>query len=191
MKFDESITHLNLMRAFAGESQARNRYTFAAGQCAAQKLFVLQRLFLYTADQEKEHGEIFYGYLAEMNGRNVEIHADYPIGNYADAPSLLREAQHNEMQEYSHDYRQFSEIARQEGFQAIATSFKNIAEIEKTHSDRFGRYLDMLESGRLFADSQEIGWVCLHCGHVHYGTKAPEICPVCRHEQGYFVRNIF
>lgn len=188
VKFDGSNTQLNLMRAFAGESQARNRYTFAAGQCAAKKLFVLERLFLYTAGQEKEHAEIFYGYLTPANGKNISVQAEYPVGNYEDAALLLKDAQHNEMQEYSQEYRRFSEIAAQEGFAEIAAAFRNIAEIEKTHSDRFGRYLELYEGGRLFTEPQESGWLCLNCGHVHYGTNAPEICPVCRHEQGYFVR---
>ena len=191
MKFEESLTHINLMRAFAGESQARNRYTFAAGQCAAQKLFVLQRLFLYTAGQEKEHAEIFYGYLSPLNGKNIDLQAAYPVGNYTDTAVLLQDAQHNEMQEYSHDYREFADVAAQEGFSEIAASFRNIAEIEKTHSDRFGRFLELYKSGRLFSDAQETGWLCLNCGHVHTGTAAPEICPVCRHEQGYFTRAAF
>ena len=191
MKFEESITHVNLMRAFAGESQARNRYTFAAGQCAAQHLFVIERLFAYTAGQEKEHAEIFYNYLAPLNGKNITLDAAYPVGNYTDPASLLRDAQHNEMQEYSHDYREFSDIARSEGFINIADSFQRIAEIEKTHADRFGRCLALLESGRLFCEGQETGWLCLNCGHVHYAAGAPEICPVCHHEQGYFMRNIF
>lgn len=189
MKFEESLTHVNLMRAFAGESQARNRYDFAAGQCAAKKLFVLERLFRYTAGQEKEHAEIFYGRLAVLNGRNIEIgSAAYPIGDYEEPLALLRDAQHNEMQEYSHDYRLFSETAQQEGFKDIAALFSMIAEIEKTHADRFGRYADLLESGRLFSENGQTAWLCLNCGHVHYGLQAPGVCPVCRHEQGYFVR---
>lgn len=188
MNFPESQTHLNLMRAFAGESQARNRYTFAAGQCRARGLYVLERLFLYTAGQEKEHAELFYGHLAALNGQNITIHADYPVGNYEQPIDLLRDAQHNEMQEYSHDYRLFAEAAKQEGFQSVEYLFSKIAEIEKTHSDRFGRYAEWMEGGRLFREETETAWLCLNCGHVHYGKEAPNNCPVCRHEQGYFVR---
>jgi len=188
MKFEESLTHVNLMRAFAGESQARNRYDFAAGQCAAKKLFVLERLFRFTAGQEKEHAELFYGRLASMNGRNIEITAAYPVGDYEEPLSLLKDAQHNEMQEYSHDYRLFAETAQQEGFKDIAALFAMIADIEKTHSDRFGRYADLLESGRLFAENGQTAWLCLNCGHVHQAQQAPGLCPVCRHEQGYFIR---
>lgn len=191
MQFDQSMTHLNLMRAFAGESQARNRYTFAAGQCAANKLHVLERLFLYTAGQEKEHAEIFYNHLASLNGKNIAIQADYPVGNYPEIYALLRDAQHNEMQEYSHDYRMFAEAAEQEGFTQIAVSFRSIAEIEKTHSERFARYADLMERSQLFTDPQETAWLCLNCGHIHTGKSAPGLCPVCHHEQGYFVRACF
>lgn len=188
MDFMESQTHVNLMRAFAGESQARNRYTFAAGQCRAKGLYVLERLFLYTAGQEKEHAELFYGHLAVMNGQNIGIQADYPVGNYENPLELLRDAQHNEMQEYSHDYRLFSEMAKQEGFQPVGILFANVAAIEKTHSDRFARYAELMESGRLFREETETAWLCLNCGHIHYAKEAPANCPVCRHEQGYFVR---
>ena len=189
VNFEESMTHLNLMRAFAGESQARNRYDFAAGQCAARNLFVLQRLFLFTAGQEREHAELFYGHLSLFNGQNISIAAAYPIGDYDEPLALLRDAQHNEMQEYSHDYRLFAETAQQEGFREIAALFTMISEIEKTHSDRFARYADLLESGRLFSDPTPTAWLCLNCGHIHHGPQAPGVCPVCRHEQGYFIRS--
>ena len=188
MKFEESQTHVNLMRAFAGESQARNRYTFAAGQCRAKGLYVLEQLFLFTAGQEKEHAELFYGYLSSLNGRNIDIQAAYPVGNWQDVLQLLKDAEHNEMQEYSHDYRLFAEAAKQESFEAIAALFSNIAEIEKTHAERFARYAQMLESGRLFREAEGTAWICLNCGHVHYGADAPGSCPGCKHEQGYFVR---
>ncbi len=187
-RFEESRTHENLMRAFAGESQARNRYTFAAGQCAEKKLIVLERLFLFTAGQEKEHAELFYNHLAPLNGRNIAIEAEYPVGNYPDPLALLKDAQHNEMQEYSHDYRLFSETAQQEGFDEIAALFRLIAQIERTHSERFAQYARWLEAGQLFKDAPSTAWLCLNCGHIHTGGSAPEICPVCRHEQGYFVR---
>jgi rubrerythrin len=187
-RFEKSLTHENLMRAFAGESQARNRYTFAASQCAAKELFVLQKLFLFTAEQEKEHAELFYHRLAPLNGKNIAIHAEYPVGNYSEPAALLRDAQHNEMQEYSHDYRLFSQIAQQEGFDEIAKLFKLIAEIEHTHSQRFMQYADLLDSGRLFSETEHTAWLCLNCGHIHTGTQAPGICPVCTHPQGYFIR---
>lgn len=187
-RFEKSLTRENLMRAFAGESQARNRYTFAASQCAEKGLFVLQKLFLFTAGQEKEHAELFYHRLAPLSGSNIAIHAEYPVGIRSDPAALLRDAEHNEMQEYSHDYRLFSQIAQQEGFEEIATLFKLIAQIEHTHSQRFMQYADLLESGRLFAENEHTAWLCLNCGHVHTASQAPGICPVCTHSQGYFVR---
>ena len=188
MQFDQSQTHINLMRAFAGESQARNRYTFAAGQCRAKGLYLLERLFLFTADQEKEHAELFYGYLSSLNGRNIPIDAAYPVGNYEEIGLLLRDAEHNEMEEFASAYPSFAEAAKSEGFQAVGILFEKIAQIEKTHADRFARYAQLLEEGRLFREGSEAAWMCLNCGHVHYGLEAPGICPVCRHEQGYFVR---
>ncbi len=189
VSFETSLTHVNLMRAFAGESQARNRYTFAAGQCRAQQLPVLERLFLFTAGQEKEHAELFYGRLASLNGKNISLgDAAYPIGNYTEPLALLRDAQHNEMQEYDHDYKLFADTARQENFPEIAALFQMIAAIEKTHSDRFARYAALLEQGNLFREPTETAWLCLNCGHVHTAAEAPARCPVCQHEQGYFVR---
>ena len=188
VKFEESSTRVNLMRAFAGESQARNRYTFAAGQCSAKGLYVLERLFLFTAGQEKEHAELFYNHLAPLSGQNIALDAAYPVGNYPDPNALLRDAEHNEMQEYSHDYKQFAEAAKQENFPEIAALFQLIAKIEKTHADRFARYAALVESGALFTEPQETQWLCLNCGHIHTAASAPLQCPVCRHEQGYFVR---
>ena len=188
MQFDLSQTHINLMRAFAGESQARNRYTFAAGQCSAKGLYLLERLFLFTAGQEKEHAELFYGYLSSLNGRNITIDAAYPVGNYEEIGLLLRDAEHNETEDFASAYPAFAEVAKSEGFQAVGILFDNIAKIEKTHADRFARYAQLMEEGRLFREGSETAWMCLNCGHVHYAAEAPGICPVCRHEQGYFVR---
>lgn len=188
MKMEDSLTHINLMRAFAGESQARNRYEFAAHQCAKLRLQVLERVFNFTADQERAHGRVFYDFLTELNGRNISLQADYPVSAFTDALVMLQDARHNELQEYEHDYRLFAETAQQEGFARVAAAFTNIANIEKTHADRFSRYANLLESGRLFEDPQETAWMCLNCGHIHYGTSAPQSCPVCRHDQGFFTR---
>lgn len=187
-QFETSQTCLHLMRAFAGESQARNRYTFAAGQCRAKGLYVLERLFLFTAGQEKEHAELFYNRLAPLSGQNITLNAAYPVNLSDDPLALLRDAHHNEMQEYSQEYRQFAETARQEGFQEIAALFQMIASIEKTHADRFARFAALVEQNRLFSDSDGGAWLCLNCGHIHTGPQAPALCPVCSHEQGYFVR---
>lgn len=186
--FTTSKTKDNLMRAFAGESQARNRYTFAANQAKQDKLHVIEAIFTFTANQEKEHAEIFYNHLKTLAGKTIEIDGGYPVDITDSITELLRYAQHNEYEEHDPVYKNFGDIAKQEGFDEVAASFYGIAEIEKTHGDRFGAFADLFEQGKLFVADVECGWMCLNCGHVTKGTKAPVICPVCRHDQGYFIR---
>ena len=183
-----SQTAENLMRAFAGESQARNRYTFAAGIARSEKLYVIESIFNYTAGQEKEHAEVFYNYLSSLSGENIRIDGAYPVDISSSAAELLRCAQHNEMEEYGDVYKAFGDTAKKEGFLDIAATFYNIAEVEKTHADRFACFAGLLENGGLFVNGVECEWVCLNCGHIHKGIQAPEICPVCHHEKGYFIR---
>ena len=183
-----SETLKNLMRAFAGESQARNRYTFAAGLCRQQKLHVLEAVFLFTAGQEKEHAEIFYNHMKAVSGSTVHIDGGYPVAVTNDVLRLLRDAQHNEYEEFDPVYASFAETARAEGFPQIAASFGQIAPIERSHGDRFGHLADLLEAGKLFVSDTKCGWMCLNCGHMLEGTKAPKLCPVCQHDQGYFIR---
>lgn len=137
MKLEESQTKENLMRAFAGESQARNRYTFASGEAIKQGYHMIGDVFLFTANQEKEHAEIFYKHLEPMAGETIFIDGGYPIDISKDIKTLLDYAKHNEYEEYGDVYQHFAEVAKQEGFLKIAQDFKNIAEIEKTHGDRF------------------------------------------------------
>ncbi|MGN0659945.1 MAG: rubrerythrin [Emergencia sp.] len=188
ISFSMSETKQNLMRAFAGESQARNRYTFAASQAKKAGLHVIEAVFTFTADQEKEHGEIFYNHLKELAGENVLIDGGYPVDITDSIVQLLRSAQHNEYEEHDDVYRAFGAKAMEEGFPAAANSFSMIAEIEKTHGDRFGRLADLMEQGKLFVSDVQCRWMCLNCGHIHEGTGAPPICPVCSHDQGYFIR---
>ena len=188
MDFKNSETAKNLMRAFAGESQARNRYTFAAGIARKEGLFVIESVFSFTADQEKGHGEIFYNYLKELGGETIFIDGGYPVDQYEKSLDYLKAAHHNEYEEFEDVYQNFAKTAKEEGFSQIATSFSMIAEIERTHGDRFQLFADYLEKNQLFVSEVETGWMCLNCGHIHRGTMAPEHCPVCRHEQGYFVR---
>lgn len=189
MEFRESRTRENLMRAFAGESQARNRYTFAAAAARGAGLHWVERVFRLTADQEKEHAELFIAHLAQCEGENIHIDGSYPVENGAWTPDrLLRSAQHNEYEEANTIYPSFAAVAREEGFLAVASTFEMIAAIEKTHGDRFGLLARRAEESRLFTAQEEVPWLCLNCGHVHYGTQAPPICPVCKHAQGYFVR---
>ncbi len=188
MDFKTSQTKDNLMRAFAGESQARNRYTFAADLAAKEHQYVIESVFKFTANQEREHAEVFYNFLKDLSGENIYIDAGYPVDIYDDLAKLLRAAQHNEYEEYDPVYKTFGDVAKEEGFPRVATAFHMIAAIEKTHGDRFARFAELIEEKKLFVSDVEIGWMCLKCGHVHWGKQPPQQCPVCHHEQGYFIR---
>lgn len=186
--FKNSETKDNLMRAFAGESQARNRYTFAAGQAKQEKLQVIEAVFTYTANQEKEHAEIFYNHLKELAGETIHVDGGYPVDISGNVLDLLKKAQHNEYEEHDPIYKSFGEKAMEEGFPNIAHSFFAIAEIEKIHGDRFGRFAKWMEENKLFVSDVKTGWICLNCGHIFEGEQVPEKCPVCQHDRGYFVR---
>lgn len=186
--FKSSETKDNLMRAFAGESQARNRYTFAASQAKKQNLYVVSAVFEYTAKQEKEHAEIFYNHLKEMAGETIHVDGGYPVDFADNVSELLRMAQHNEYEEHDPVYKAFGDKAKEEGFPKVAASFHQIAQIEKLHGDRFGRFAELLEQNKLFASDERTAFICLNCGYVFEGEKAPDRCPVCDHDQGYFVR---
>ena len=186
--FKNSETKDNLMRAFAGESQARNRYTFAASQAKKEKMYVVEAVFNYTANQEKEHAEIFYNHLKELAGETIHVDGGYPVDLTDDVAKLLRMAQHNEYEEHDPIYKAFGDKAKEEGFDKVAASFHMIAEIEKIHGDRFGRLAEMLEKKELFVSEMKVSWICLNCGYIYEGEKAPEKCPVCQHDKGYFIR---
>ena len=141
--FAHSQTRENLMRAFAGESQARNRYTIAAGIAHKEGLEVLRGVFLFTADQEKTHAKQFYGQLAQLNGQTIQIDGTYPVDLYDNLLAHLRAAQHNEYQEWEHDYQHFAQVAMSEGFPLVGKLFENIARVEQTHGDRFGKFADL------------------------------------------------
>ena len=167
---------------------ARNRYTFAASQAGKQNLHVIEAVFRFTADQEKEHGEIFYNHLKDLAGEKIMVKADYPVAPSDTVAQLLRAAQQTEFEEYDELYQFFGDVASNEGFMPVAESFYKIAEIEKTHGDRFGLFADLLEQGKLFVSDVDAAWMCLHCGHIYQGKTVPEECPVCHHNRGYFVR---
>lgn len=186
--FKNSVTRENLMRAFAGESQARNRYTIAASQAKEQNLYVIYAVFNFTAEQEREHAEIFYNHLNELGGTNIQIDGAYPVDISQDVAKLLRFAQHNEYEEHDDVYLHFAEKAKEEGFLRIAASFRQIAQIEKTHGDRFGMFAELLEQNKLFVSDVETAWICLECGNIYRGKAVPEECPVCHSNRGYFVR---
>lgn len=186
--FAGSETMHNLMRAFAGESQARNRYTFAASLARGKGLPVISRVFEFTAEQERAHAKVFYDLLKTQSGQTISIDGTYPVDIFPDLLSHLKAARHNEYQEWEHDYAEFSRIACGEGFELIGKQFAMIADIEKTHGDRFGRFADLMEKGELFMQADETSWICLNCGQIIHASAAPGECPVCRHGQGYFVR---
>ena len=188
MEFQNSQTITNLARSFAGESQARNRYTFAAAQAKKSGLQVISAVFAFTASQEKEHAEIFYSHLQEMAGNTINIDGGYPVDIADNVADLLTKAQHNEYEEHDSVYKSFGETAKQEGFSQIASTFLQIADIEKVHGDRFGRYAQLIREGKLFVSDVEEEWMCLNCGFVFKGKAAPAACPVCRHDRGYFIR---
>ena len=188
VEFKNSETKDNLMRAFAGESQARNRYTFAAGAAKKQKQQAIAQVFLYTANQEKEHAEIFYNHLKMLAGETIHIDGGYPVDLSEDLAELLRMAQHNEYEEHDDVYRRFGEKAKEEGFEQVAASFRMIAEIEKYHGDRFGKFAEYLEENKLHISDVRTGWICLNCGYIYEGKQVPEKCPVCDHDKGYFIR---
>ena len=188
VKFAESITKDNLMRAFAGESQARNRYVFAASKAKKDGLYVISAIFAFTAAQEKEHAEIFYHHLEELAGSSISVDGSYPVDLSDDVTELLEMAKHNECEEHDSVYKAFGEKAKEEGFDKIAASFLQIAEIEKIHGERFEKYAKLIKEGKLFVSDVEEEWMCLNCGYVYKGEKAPKQCPVCKHDQGYFIR---
>ena len=148
----------------------------------------MEAIFLFTASQEKEHGEIFYQYLSPMDGETIVIDGGFPVDLEQNTLAQLKAAVHNEFEEHDQVYKSFEEIARREGFDAIANSFRMIGQIEQTHGERFKYLADLLEEGKLYRSDVKIGWVCLNCGHIHYGTEAPQKCPVCSHDQGWFIR---
>ncbi len=188
MNFADSQTRINLMRAFAGESMARNRYAFAASLSENSGYHVIAEAFRFTAHQEKEHAEVFYGFLKSRSEKNVDIAGGYPVDSQTDTAGLLRASQANEYEEYETIYPQFGQIAAAEGFSDIAAAFEMIAEIEKTHGDRFAKFAQLIETDRLFKSDTEETWICLNCGKIHKGKAPFQVCPVCKANIGYAVR---
>ena len=189
MEYQQNLTQLNLMRAFAGESQARNRYTIAASQARKKELYVLEKLFLYTAEQELAHANVFYEHLKESAGKNIHVDGTYPVDIAPTITKLLQMAHHNELEEADTLYPAFAEQADKDGFSQAAASFRMIAKIEAMHAERFRHFELLLSSDRLFTDDDtQCLWMCQNCGHLHTGRNAPELCPVCSHKQGYFLR---
>lgn len=184
-----NATTVNLMRAFAGESQARNRYTIAAEKAREKELFVLEEVFLYTADQERAHAKVFYDYLQDAAGQTIQIDGGYPVDIDPTLTKLLQMAEHNEMEEAEDVYPAFAAQADQDGNPKVAAAFRMIAKVEAAHAARFKQFETWLSGDTLFSDASDTCvWMCQNCGHLHVGRKAPGMCPVCLHKQGYFLR---
>ncbi|MDR2074522.1 MAG: rubrerythrin family protein [Oscillospiraceae bacterium] len=189
-KFVGSRTENNLFAAFVGESQARNRYSFAASFFASGRLKVLEKLFLFVADQEKQHAKIFYNFLSSFGSdREINIEgASYPVDVLNNSVGIFEKSQRNELVEHEL-YKEFGEEARYEGFSEISKKFLEISEIEKSHGERFGEFAGLLRGNELFAcKSGNSCWLCLECGKIYNGCQAPQECPVCGHPFGYFLK---
>ena len=187
MNLQNTETQKNLMRALAGESLARNRYTFAAEQAERDGLPVIAAVFRYTAGQEKEHAEIFAEFLRRGGADNISIEGGFPVDTAADTLSLLAAAAKNETKEQAEIYPAFAAAAKNEGFSEIARKLEQIARIENCHAGRFEAFHKLLSKNRLYISDVACGWICLNCGHELNGTEAPQQCPVCG-EAGYFIR---
>lgn len=178
-----SKTEHNLLTSFAGESQARNRYTYFASVAKKAGYEQVAALFLETADNEKEHAKLFFKLL---EGGDVTITAEYPAGVIGDTIANLEGAAAGEKMEWSKLYLDAENVARQEGFEEIAKQFKEIAEVEEKHETRYRKLLKNLKDGKVFKKDQVVKWHCRNCGYVHEGMEAPAQCPSCKHPQAYF-----
>jgi len=176
-------TEKNLLKAFAGESQARNRYTFFASEAKKAGYEQISAIFLETAENEKEHAKIFFKYL---EGGNVEITASYPAGKISNTQENLLEAANGEKLEWGTLYPEFEKVARKEGFEDIAKSFKEIAEVEEKHERRYRKLLINIKNNMVFKKDKIVKWKCRNCGYVHEGKNAPDSCPACKHPQAYY-----
>jgi rubrerythrin len=182
-KLKGTRTEKNLMAAFAGESQARNRYTYFAGQAKKDGLVQIADIFLETADQEKEHAKRFFKFL---EGGEVEIACAFPAGVIGVTLANLKAAAAGEHHEHTSLYPGFAKIAEEEGFKDVAAALRAISVAEKQHEKR---YLDLaanIEAGRVFKRDTKVTWRCRNCGYLHVGASAPELCPACLHPQAHF-----
>jgi rubrerythrin len=185
MELQNSQTAKNLLKAFAGESQARNRYTFAAAIARQEGLEHIADVFEETANNEEEHAKLFFKHLAALAPSAIEITASYPA-MAGDTAAQLKAAFEGENEEWSALYPEFARIAREEGFTAIAKTFELVSKVEKEHELRFRRLHDHVVNGTVFQRGEKIYWRCMVCGHIHEGTAAPKACPVCMHSQAHF-----
>ncbi|MDR5658886.1 ferritin family protein [Serpentinicella sp. ANB-PHB4] len=178
----------NLMKAFAGESQARNKYTYYASQAKKEGYVQISNFFTETADNEREHAKRFLKFLKEdtdLNGECIEITASYPAA-LGDTKFNLQAAADGENEEWSELYPAFADIADEEGFPEVAIAFRKIGEVEKHHEARYRRLLKNIEEDKVFTKETKTLWKCNNCGYVHEGVSAVKVCPACVHPQGHF-----
>ena len=176
-------TEKNLLTAFAGESQARNRYTYFASKAKKDGYVQISKIFEETANQEKEHAERLFKFL---EGGEVEISGAFPAGVIGKTVDNLKDSAAGENYEWTEMYPSFAKTARDEGFDKIADVFEAIAVAEKQHEKRYLALMKNIREEKVFKKDQKVFWVCQNCGYVHYGEEAPEVCPACAHPQAYF-----
>lgn len=184
MSVTGSQTEKNLLKAFAGESQARNRYTMFAKKAKAEGLEQIAAFFLETADNERVHAEKFFSFLER--GEGLEITATYPAGKVGTTLDNLAASANGENEEHTVIYPEFAKIAEEEGFKDVAAAFRMIAKIEKDHEERYRGLFGNLEKNKVFKKDAAVKWKCRECGYVHEGTDAPGRCPVCAMDKAYF-----
>lgn len=183
MSIKGTKTELNLLKAFAGESQARNRYTFFAEKAQEEGYEQIAAIFLETADQERVHANRFFSFL---EGGMPEIQASYPAGVIGTTAENLKAAADGENEEWTELYPEFAKVAEEEGFKAVATAFKMISKAEIVHENKYRALLENLENNKVFEREEKVKWYCRNCGFVHEGTKPPKNCPTCLEPQKYF-----
>ena len=186
----KSQTLTNLMRAFAGESQAINRYYFSAGVAEKEGFRQIKDIFNLTADNERAHAKVFYnlileGMSSEPKPVNIDITGNYPVDLATTYDNLAFGVQ-GETQEWQEIYPAFAKNAQEEGYPEVANAFNLIAAIEKHHAERYQKLHDNLQNNQVFKKDQTIKWICQNCGHIHEGPEAPKTCPACKHPQSYF-----
>lgn len=178
-----SKTEQNLLKSFAGESQARNRYTYFASAAKKAGLEQIANIFTETAENEKEHAKVFFKYL---EGGDLEITASYPAGMISDTKKNLEESAAGENMEWTTLYADFAQTAKSEGFADVARSFEQIAKVEKFHEARYRKLINNLSNNQVFKKKENVKWHCINCGYVIEGQEAPAECPACKHPQGYY-----
>jgi rubrerythrin len=183
MNFKGSRTEKNLLAAFAGESQARNRYTYFASAARNEGFEQISAIFLETADNEKEHAKLFFKHL---QGGDVEITAMYPAGVIGKTVDNLLAAAEGEKLEWGKLYPGFAKIAKDEGFPKVYETFTEIAQVEQFHERRYRELYNIVKSGSFFKKNKSVKWHCRNCGYIHEGTDAPDECPACKHPQAHF-----